>query len=35
MTLGVAALFIALVDALVLRLRGEVPGYALAQDGQG
>ena len=35
MTLGVTALFIALVDALVLRLRGEVPGYALAQDGQG
>ena len=35
MTLGVAALFIALIDALILRLRGEVPAYALNQDGQG
>ena len=35
MTLGVAALFIALVDALVLRLRGAVPEYALGQNEQG
>lgn len=35
MTLGIAALFVALVDALVLRLRGEVPAYALGQDQQG
>ncbi len=35
MALGVAALFIALVDSLVQRLRGRLPGYELDRGEQG